>query len=84
MQSRVDARIEAIAGVGPSTKESTAALLNRQPTPGTIAAAEDKLGEGRQMEQAVAALARPREADRAGDRSACEQALADAQRAIGP
>ena len=84
MQVKVDARIEAIAGAGPSAKESTAALLNRQPTPGSIAAAEEKLGEGRRMEEAVAALARAREADRTGDKSACERALADAQRAIGP
>jgi hypothetical protein len=29
-------------------------------------------------------MARAREADRAGDQSACEQALAEVQRAIGP
>jgi hypothetical protein len=29
-------------------------------------------------------MARAREADLAGDQSACEQALADVQRAIGP
>lgn len=84
MQRKVDSRIEAIAGAGPLGKESAAADLNRQPTPGSIAAAEAKLGDGKTMDEAVAALARAREADRAGDKSACEQALADAQRAIGP
>ena len=84
MQVKLDARIEAIAGAGPAGKESIAAMLNRQPTPGSIAAAEERLGEGRRMEEAVAALARAREADRTGDKSACGHALADAQRAIEP
>ena len=84
VQVKVDARIEAIAKGGRLGKESVAAQLDRQPTPGSIAAAEAGLGEGKAMEQAVEALARAREADRAGDKSACEQALAQAQRAIGP
>jgi hypothetical protein len=45
MQSRVDARLEAKAAAGPSARESTAATMHRQPTPGSIAAAEGKLGE---------------------------------------
>jgi hypothetical protein len=36
------------------------------------------------VEAAVAALARAREADQAGDRSACDQTLAQAQHAIEP
>jgi hypothetical protein len=84
MQVKVDARIEAIAKGGRLGKESVAAQLDRQPMPESIAAAEAKLGEGRRAEEAVAALSRAREADRAGDKSACEQALADAERAIGP
>lgn len=84
MQVKLDARIEAITGAGAAGKESTAAMLNRQPTPGSIAAAEERLGDGRRMEEAVAALTRAREADSAGDKRACEQALADVQRAIEP
>jgi hypothetical protein len=83
VQVKVDARIGAIAKGGRLGKESVAAQLNRQPTPESIAAAEAKLGEGRRAEEAVAALARAREADRAGDKSACEQALADAECAVG-
>ena len=82
MQIEVDTRIEAIAGAGPSAKESTAATLNRQPTPGSLAAAEEKLGEGDQMAEAVAALARARAADSANDKSACEKALADVRRVL--
>jgi hypothetical protein len=82
MQIEVDARIEAIAGTGPTARESTAATLRHQPTPGSLAAAEEKLGEGAQMADAVAALARARAADHADDKAACEQALADVRRAL--
>jgi len=36
------------------------------------------------METAVAALSRARKADHANDRIACEEALAEAHRVIGP
>ena len=86
VQARVDAKLEAAAGTGPAAPESSAALLNRQPTPGSIAAAESRLGEisPTTVAAVAAAMARAREADRAGDQSACEQALAEVQRAIGP
>lgn len=82
MQAKVDARIEAIAKRGRFGEESVAAQLDRQPTPGSIAAAEAELGEGKAMERAVEALVRARTADRAGDKSACEQALSEAEREI--
>ena len=82
MQIEVDTRVEAIAGAGPPGRESTSATLHRQPTPGALAAAEEKLGEGDQMAEAVAALARARAADSANDKSACEKALADVRRAL--
>lgn len=84
MQAKVDAAIEARAHAGPMGPQSQAADLRRQPTPGSIAAAEARLGEGDQMEKAVAALARARTADAAGDKSGCEQALAEAARALSP
>jgi hypothetical protein len=86
MQSRVDAKLEAKAAAGPSARESGAATMHRQPTPGSIAAAESKLGEvsSDQVKAVEAAMARARKADLANDKSACEQALADVQRAIGP
>lgn len=84
-QVQVDARLEARAAAGPVARESTEALEHRQPTPGSIAAAESGLGEvsAQTVEAVAAAMARAREADRAGDRSACEQALADVRRTIG-
>ena len=85
VQAQFDAKLEANAAVGPSARESTAATINRQPTPDSIAAAEAKLGEiSPESVQAVqASMARARDADRAGDRSTCEQALADVQRILG-
>jgi hypothetical protein len=85
VQPRVDARLEAMAGAGPSAPESAAALRHRQPTPGSIAAAESKLDDPSSSTAAAlrAAMLRAREADRAGDANACEQALAEVRRAIG-
>jgi hypothetical protein len=61
-------------------------MLHRQPTPDSIAAAESRLGEmsSQTMEAVGAAMTRAREADRGGDQAACEQALAEVQRMIGP
>ena len=84
MQARIDAKINAIAAAGPIGRESTAATMHRQPTPGSIAAAEEKLSEGARVEQAVAAMKRARAADAARDMSGCERALEEARRAIGP
>jgi hypothetical protein len=63
----------------------TSALLHRQPTPGSIAAAERQLGEVSPLKVEVvdAAMASARKADLAGDKRACEQALAEVQRELG-
>ena len=85
-QARLDARLEARAAGGPAGRESVAATDHRQPTPESIAAAEERLGDisPEKTQAAQAAMAQARAADAAGDRSACEQALADAQRLLGP
>ena len=80
VQAQVDARAAAIAGAGPVARESTAAPLHQEPTPGSIARAEESLGEG----VSIIALERAREADRGGNEGICEQALAEARRSIGP
>ena len=86
VQARIGVVLGANAGAGPSARESTAATAHRQPTPRSVGAAEDKLGElpPQKVEAVTSAMERARAADRAGDRSACEQALADAQRALDP
>jgi hypothetical protein len=86
MLAEIDAKLEAKAAAGPSARESTAATMHRQPTPGSIAGAETRLGDvsSQKVEAVAAAMARAREAYYAGDQRACEQALADVQRALGP
>jgi len=81
MQARVDSMIAA-AATGPSARQSTSATMHRQPTPGSIAAAEEGLGEGARAQRALAAIAQARAADGAGDNTACHHALEDVQKAI--
>jgi hypothetical protein len=85
-QVDVDAWLNASAAAGPAARESTAATAHRQPTPSSIEAAEARLGDvsAQKVEAVRAAMARAVEADRTGNQSACEQALADARRALGP
>jgi len=86
VQAQIDAKLAANAATGPAAPESPGALLSRQPTPGSIAAAESKLGElSQEVTAAIAAgMARAREADLAGNQSACEEALAEVRTALGP
>ena len=86
MQTRVDARLAANAAAGPSAKESTDALVHRQPTPSSVARAEERLREmsGETAAAVKQTLERARAADSAGDKNACEQALTEVQRLIGP
>jgi hypothetical protein len=84
VQALVDAKLDATAGAGAPAKESLGALEHRQPTPGSIAAAESRLGEVSplKVEVAEAAMARARKADAAEDKGACEQALAEVRAEI--
>lgn len=86
LQVAYDAKLQAAAASGPTGAEGTYATMHRQPTPNTIAHAETKLGDlsPEKAEAFAAAMARAREADRAGDRSACVQALGEARRALVP
>jgi hypothetical protein len=86
MQARIDAKLEAKAAAGPPGKQGVAAGMSVQPTPRSIAAAEEKLGEVSELTVAAVGqgMARARAVDAAGDASACEKALADVQRVIGP
>ena len=67
VQAEIDAKLEAKAAAGPSARESTAATMHRQPTPGSIATAETRLGDvsPQKVEAVAAAMARAREADHA-------------------
>ena len=83
MQARFDARIEATIDTARFARDARGALGLPAAKPGPHASAEDPRG-GSWMGDAVAAMARARDSDRAGDQSACTRALADVQRAIGP
>ena len=79
MEARVNARLQAKAAVGPILPESREALLHRQPTPGSIAAAESRLGTAspQVIDAITRGMARLREADRTGDLNACRRALSE-------
>jgi hypothetical protein len=79
MQARIDARVEAIAAAGPFVPTSIGAGMGVQPTPFGIAKVEDRMGElSRNKVDAVRdAMAQARAANVAGNRKACEKALAE-------
>jgi hypothetical protein len=84
--SHLDARLAAKVAAGPTAKQSTKAQLHHQPTPGSKIEAAIELGDlsPETVENVRAALNRARQADKAGDKAACDQALADVHKAIGP
>ena len=86
MMGRINAKLEAKAAAGPTGREGVGAGMSVQPTPRSMAAAEERLGEvsPEKVDAVRQAMSRARAADSAGDKKACEQALADAQRALGP
>ena len=81
VQARIDAKLEAQAAAGRSAREGAAATMHRQPTPGSIAAAEARLGDvsSEKVHAVEVLMTQAREAERMGDQSACEQALAKVQ-----
>jgi hypothetical protein len=86
MQARFDAKLASAARGGPTARESVAATDHRQPTPDSIAAAEERLGEltPRTVDAIESGLARARKADAEDKRGACEAELAEVSQAIGP
>jgi hypothetical protein len=86
MQARIDAKLEAKAAAGPTAKQGVAAGMSMQPTPASIGAAEEQLGEisPKKIQAIKRGMARARVADKVGDLRACRKALAAVQRAIGP
>ena len=85
MQAKVDAMLETKAADGPPTTAEAMAGTSPQPTPRSLETVEERMGEI--SPQTVNALrqgmARARAADDAGDKAACEQALANVRRTLG-
>ena len=84
VQAKIDAFLEARADAGPRARESTIALLHRQPTTASIAAAEERLGElnTSAFEAITLSMTVARAADRLGDDNTCKRALANTESAI--
>ena len=87
MMVKFDAALNAKAATGLSAKQqSTVGGRHVQPTPNSMAAAEAKAGgiSPETIEQIRVSMTRARAADAVGDNVACKEALAEAQRMIGP
>ena len=86
MQARIDTKVAAMAASGPTAQQGPAAGMSRQPTPHSMAEAEARLGQlsSETVDTVRQAMVRARAADSTGDKTACEQALAEVERAMGP
>ena len=84
MRSKIDAKLGSIAAAGPSVAVSSDAKIHRQPSTASLVKnlTERGLLSSSVAEQIKDAMDRARAANDAGDKSACEQALADAERAL--
>ena len=71
------------ASTSPYAPESKSAKLSHQPTPSSIAQAESKFDSWPNGSEAVAAVQRAGQANKAGDIQGCLDALREARMAIG-
>jgi hypothetical protein len=78
--------LDAAAAKGKAGDQSTFATMHRQPTPATIAGAEEQVGDipAAVVEEVRAFMQAARKADEAGDKAGCEKALAEAKAISGP
>jgi hypothetical protein len=84
VQQHIDSQLGQTAATGRSARQGTG-LTHVQPTPRSIAEAEAQLGElaPEKIDAVRQAMVRARAADTACDKATCEEALADAKRALG-
>ena len=83
LQAQLDAHVGATASTVPFGQESIAAKLHHQPTPGSLAHAEERLGNVPDLRKAVTALQRARDLDRAGEVAECQVAVVEVRHALG-
>jgi hypothetical protein len=76
--------LDSAAAQGRAAPETAFATMHRQPTPGSVASAEQQAGDLTSDEaQAITeAMDEARHADDAGDRDGCEKALNDVDRML--
>ena len=80
----VEKLLDAAAANGAPAPQSSFATLHRQPTPATVASAEQKAGalSSAQVEAITKKLDAARDADDKGDGATCEKALNEADRML--
>ena len=85
MQAKIDAVLEAKAAAGPTATAEAMGGTSPQPTPRSLETVEERMGEiaPQRVDAIRQGMARARAADDAGDKAACEQALADVRRTLG-
>ena len=83
MQSQLDTKAAAIMDATRFAREARSALGLPKGTGDSLVVAGTRDSDASWFEEATAALARAREADRTSDVVACEEALAKVRRAIG-
>jgi hypothetical protein len=76
--------LDSAAAQGRPATESTFATMHRQPTPGSIASAEQQAGDltSEEAQAVTEAMDEARHADDEGDRAGCEKALGDVDRIL--
>lgn len=82
----VEKILDAAASNGKPAAQSTFATMHRQPTPGTVASAEQQAGDlsSAQVEAITEKLDAARDADDKGDSAACDRALNEVDRMLKP
>ncbi len=81
MDDRINAWLDKVAADEPAKRQSLGADVHRQPTPRSIAEAEGV--PPARISRVRDAMGRARNADSAGDKAACEQALAEIPPLLG-
>jgi hypothetical protein len=81
---KVEKLLDAAAANGAPAPQSSFATMHRQPTPGTVASAEEKAGDlsSAQVQAITEDLDAARDADDKCDRAACEKALSEVDRML--
>jgi hypothetical protein len=76
--------LDAAAAQGRTAPQSTFATMHRQPTPGSIASAEQQAGDlsSADVQAITEAMDVARRADDEGDRAGCEKALSEVDRVL--
>jgi hypothetical protein len=76
--------LDSAAAQGRTAPESTSATMHRQPTPGSVASAEQQAGDlsSADVQAITEAMDVARHADDEGDRAGCEKALSEVDRVV--